>query len=408
MFVYMKVCHIYLYGEIINFQSADVEYLGCVSLTTIKDAYRENPDCEEVVVHIHSIGGDLFEALAMYDFLKSLRAKGIKVTTIVEGICASAATVVFLAGEDRLLMENCRFLIHNPMSWADGTAAEIQRVASFLVDEQEKLVAFYVQHTGGDAEQLQALMDEDKFVDADTAIELKFATEVVATVQAVVKVRNRANQNLIFNSLNNKTKKAMNAKKKEKSTGIIASIESLIKKFKNSSEEEAVVENASVTTDDGTEVYFAEDALAEGIAVFSDADLTIALADGDYNYNDGDTFTVVDGKVSAITPKTENETEAETIARLTNELAAANKRADDNEALVDNLTASLEEAEGVLNKVSTSWKPTARTTKPASASAASKKEQEKNKGPKEGEKGALTNSVKEEKERRKAALAGKK
>lgn len=388
-----KICHIYLYGDIINFQADDISYWGCCSLSTIKNAYLLNPDCEEVQVHIHSCGGDLFEALAMYDYLISLKNKGKKITTVIEGLCASAATIVLLAGDDRLMTENSRFLIHNPMSWAEGTAAEIGRVASFLVDEQEKLVEFYVAKTGGDAEQLQGIMDEDKFVDADTALELKFITQVIETVTALAKVQNRLHQQKIFNSIN---QKKMNAQKKTKSKGIIANLKALIKTFG----EEAEVTNTTVDLDNGTTIYFAEDTLAEGIEVFSDEAMTEALADGDYLYNDGDTITVADGKVSAITPKTDNETDAQAVTRLTAENKVLKASLVEAETLVDELTNSLTEAQTVLNTVSTNWKPTARATQPNKPAASAAKKVENKVEPKKGD---LKASVAEEKERRKAA-----
>lgn len=369
-----QICHTYLYGDIVNFQANDVEFWGCVSLTTIKNAVQLVPDAEEVIVHIHSCGGDLFEALAIFDYLVSLKAAGIKVTTIVEGICASAATVVFLAGDDRKLMENCRFLIHNPSSWADGTAVEIQRVATFLVDEQERLVVFYVKQTGGDAEVLQALMDEDKFVDADTALELKFATEIVPTMNALASATNRAHQQLILNSFNNKIKNKMNAQKKTKTKGLVASITALLAKITNEGEADNATAS-SLTLDDETVIYFAEAEIAVGVDVFTDEAMTIPVADGDYLYNDGDTLTVADGSVTVITPATSNETPEEAVARLTTELTAANKRADDNEAVVDELTAQLEAVAPILAKVKSTHVPAARTVQVAKAgtSTAAKK-----------------------------------
>lgn len=401
-----KVCHIYLYGDIVDFQSEDIEFWGCVSLTTIKNAYLLNPDVEEVIVHIHSCGGNLFEALAMYDFLVSLKANGIKITTIVEGMCASAATVVLLAGDDRKLMENSRFLIHNPMSWAEGTAAEIQKVASFLVDEQERLVEFYVIKTGGDAEQLQSIMDTDEFVDADTALELKFATEVVSTMTALAKVQNRAHQKIIFNqSINPQKKKAMNATKKTKLQGAIAKAKDLLKALLPEGDAGEVT-NTVLTLDDGTDIYFEDAEIAVDTAVFSDEAMTTPCADGDYAYNDGDTITVAGGVVTVITPKTsaENETDAETIARLTLEVTNQTKRADDNEALCDQLEASLDEATTVLNTIKTTWKPTARgaqPNKPANGGVRKITKPANNGGG-----GDLKAGVKAEKEARKAAAKG--
>lgn len=366
-----KTAHIYIYGDIVNIQGDDASFWGCVSLTTVKNAVEANPDAEEFIVHIHSCGGDCFEGFAIYDYLVNT---GKTITTIVEGLCASIATVIFLAGSVRQLTENSRFLIHNPSVWTEGTAEEIAQVLTLIQAEQDKILNFYVEKTGTDAATLQALMNEDIIINPDKALELKFATQIIETVVAMVAHQNAKHKNLILNSikLHSKNKK-MKAEKKTKFQGLVATFSAFKNEFKAVTEDAAATVN-SVTLDDNTVIYFAEDAIAEGIEVFTDEALSVPVEDGDYTEQDGDTMTIKDGKVSAITPAASGETSEQTIARLTTELAAATASASENETIANTMADSLEHANTLLASVKSSgWKPQARQVTPAKPGVIAKK-----------------------------------
>ncbi len=68
-----NTCHIYIYGDIVNIQAPNLGKAGAVSLTSVKDAYTSNSHCDDIVVHIHSNGGSVFEGFAIHDFLVSTR-----------------------------------------------------------------------------------------------------------------------------------------------------------------------------------------------------------------------------------------------------------------------------------------------------------------------------------------------
>lgn len=363
----MKVTHIYVYGDIINFQGSDLSEdefssSGFVSLTTVKNQFNQNPDCEEIVVHIHSIGGDVFEGFAIHDFLIST---GKKVTTLVEGLCASIATVIFLAGSSRLLTENSRFLIHNPWTFTEGSADELEEVAAALRKEQQRMLDFYVEKTGSKAEALQSLMNEDKVIDADSALTLGFATEILDAVKSMARSVNAESRQLIFNSIKSKTTK-MKIDKKTKLTGLVASSKALLNKLSAAltGEDEGAVEASSIELEGGDSLFCAEDELAVGVAVFSDAELTTPAPDNTYIASSGDTIVVAGGLVESITPKAEAsaETDAQIIARLTSERDAAVALANDNEVLATGLGTQLETLQASATAFMTKYKPEARTT----------------------------------------------
>lgn len=179
-----KVLHIKLHGDVENVQAEGASEWGIVNLRTVQDAIDSMPDAEEIVVHIHSRGGDVDEGFAIHD---ALRATGKPITTITEGLCASIATVIFLAGSKRKMTSNSTFFIHCPWTFGMGNADEIQKTADQLQAMEDKMLAFYVNKTGGDRDQISALMKEESSLTADKALELKFVTEIVDTMAAAFK-----------------------------------------------------------------------------------------------------------------------------------------------------------------------------------------------------------------------------
>ena len=142
---------------------------------------------------IHCPGGNCLEGWAIYD---KLRQSGKQISATIEGNCSSMATIILLAApkERRYAYENARMCIHNPaVEWVDVysnerlTADEIAKMKgkltaqeSSLLEEQNRILDVYVERTGADRGELQAIMNEDKFIDMDKAKELGFITDTIA------------------------------------------------------------------------------------------------------------------------------------------------------------------------------------------------------------------------------------
>ncbi len=142
---------------------------------------------------IHCPGGNCLEGWAIYD---KLRQSGKQISATIEGNCSSMATIILLAApkEKRFGYENARMCIHNPaVEWIDVytnerlTADEIAKMKgkltaqeASLLEEQSRILDVYVERTGADRGELQAIMNEDKFIDMDKAKELGFITDTIA------------------------------------------------------------------------------------------------------------------------------------------------------------------------------------------------------------------------------------
>ncbi len=139
---------------------------------------------KSITVEINSPGGDVFAALAMYN---ALRASGKEVVAKVMGVAASAASLIFMAGDKRVMPKNTHLMIHNPWSFAAGNADELRETADTLDKIGNSLRATYASRTGVDDDKLSEMLAKDTWLSADEAAEMGFATEVIEDVKANAK-----------------------------------------------------------------------------------------------------------------------------------------------------------------------------------------------------------------------------
>lgn len=162
-------------------------------------------DDNKIDMRLHCDGGSVTEGWAIYD---RLRSTGKEITATIEGNCSSMATIVLMAApkERRRAYKNAHICIHNPWicPWGLGaavTAADLQKHADDLNAEQQKMVNLYVERCDCPAEQIQGLMDEDRYIDTDEALELGIIGEILPPLSASKK----DNTNKIVMSRQNET-----------------------------------------------------------------------------------------------------------------------------------------------------------------------------------------------------------
>jgi ATP-dependent protease ClpP protease subunit len=180
-----KIAEIYAYGEVDNVAADMADMFGVVSLDSIRKQLNNAGEFDSVRVHIHSRGGSVSEGFAIHDYIKSL---GKPVETIIEGLCASIATVIALAGETRLMTPNSEFFIHNPWTEAGGDAAKFTEVAQMLTENENKLADFYAAKTGQAADSLKQLMAVETTLTPGKALELGFITAIAEPIKAYAKI----------------------------------------------------------------------------------------------------------------------------------------------------------------------------------------------------------------------------
>ena len=135
-----------------------------------------------ITVWINSPGGDCVAAAQIYNMPREYEGK---VTVKIDGIAASAASVIAMAGDTVLMSPVSMMMIHNPMTIAFGDSEEMQRAIDMLKSVKDSIINAYELKTGMSRTKLAHLMDAETWMDANKAIELGFADEVIKRNGAV-------------------------------------------------------------------------------------------------------------------------------------------------------------------------------------------------------------------------------
>ena len=130
----------------------------------------------DITVWINSPGGDCIAAAQIYNMLMDYKGN---VTVKIDGIAASAASVIAMAGTKVLVSPVSMLMIHNPMTVAFGNSAEMQKAIDMLGSVKDSILNAYEIKTGLSRTKLSHLMDAETWMDANKAIELGFADEIM-------------------------------------------------------------------------------------------------------------------------------------------------------------------------------------------------------------------------------------
>ena len=130
----------------------------------------------DITVWINSPGGDCIAAAQIYNMLMDYKGN---VTIKIDGIAASAASVIAMAGTKVLVSPVSMLMIHNPMTVAYGNSAEMQKAIEMLGSVKDSILNAYEIKTGLSRTKLSHLMDAETWMDANKAIELGFADEIM-------------------------------------------------------------------------------------------------------------------------------------------------------------------------------------------------------------------------------------
>lgn len=130
----------------------------------------------DVVVWLNSPGGDVVAASQIYSMLMDYKGK---VTVKIDGIAASAASVIAMAGTKVLMSPTALMMVHNPLTVAIGDSEEMQKAIEMLTEVKESIINAYEIKTGQSRAKLSHLMDAETWLNAKKAIELGFADGIL-------------------------------------------------------------------------------------------------------------------------------------------------------------------------------------------------------------------------------------
>lgn len=140
-------------------------------------------------LHINSPGGDVFSALTIANALRDQqRTKGRTVETYVDGLAASAASIIAMAGSKVHMADNALLMIHNPWTVAMGEAKDMREAAATLDTIRGAIIASYQWHSQLETDAIAALMDATTWMSADEAVERGFATDSIQGLKAAASI----------------------------------------------------------------------------------------------------------------------------------------------------------------------------------------------------------------------------
>ena len=140
--------------------------------------FREelNAGTGNITVWINSPGGDCVAAAQIYNMLMDYKGD---VTVKIDGIAASAASVIAMAGTKVLMSPVSMMMIHNPATIAFGDTVEMQKAINMLAEVKESIMNAYEIKTGMSRTKISHLMDAETWMDAHKAVELGFADDIL-------------------------------------------------------------------------------------------------------------------------------------------------------------------------------------------------------------------------------------
>ncbi len=233
------VTDVYIFDEIGTYGVTAQEFIN--DIKGLKDM--------PINLRINSLGGDVFDGMAMYNVIKRREAK---TTVYIEGIAASIATIIALGADEVVMAENSLFMIHNAWGGTMGEAKDMRKTAETLDKISSELTDIYRKKTGLSNDVLAEMMDEETWLNAQEAYELGFIDTISDSIKVAAKydvskfknitqeeIQNKLSININNKKMTNELKEWFNSKVDE----IVATVKGDVKVSKDVAEETMITVN---------------------------------------------------------------------------------------------------------------------------------------------------------------------
>ena len=234
-----ETADIYIFDEIGMYGVTAQDFIG-----EIKEL-KNTP----INLRINSLGGDVFNGMAIYNVIKKREAK---TTVYIEGIAASIATIIALGADEVVMSENSLFMIHNAWGGTMGDAKDMRKSAETLEKISTELTEIYVKKTGLSYDVVSNMMDEETWLNSEEAYELGFVDTISDAIKVAAKydvskfknitneqVQNKLNININNRKMTNELKEWFNNKVEE----IVTAVKGDVKVSNDVAEQTAITVN---------------------------------------------------------------------------------------------------------------------------------------------------------------------
>lgn len=199
-----------IYGDITSWEwfESDVS-----SYTLSKEL--EVIEADTIHVYINSYGGEVAEGLAIYNALKRHKAK---IITHTDGFACSIASVIFMAGDERIMSTASLLMIHNAWTYAKGNANELRKQADDLDVITQASINAYMMDINITEDELKQLLDNETWLSPQSALDMNFCTSIVNekdSNKASQSVKKSLSKMILDIQSKNKIKESIDDSKKE-------------------------------------------------------------------------------------------------------------------------------------------------------------------------------------------------
>ena len=174
---------ILLYDKIAGFDNTQSGY---ISAKSIVQQIKALGDVKNITLRINSDGGELLEAFAIYNTLKASKAT---ITVKIDGVAASSASIVAMAGDKILMPENSLMVLHNPYGYVSGDADTMRKHAQVLDSLKDMCMNIYSTRSGLSTEQLSDIMSNESYLTAEECKSLNLCDEIIDKIDVAAKMQ---------------------------------------------------------------------------------------------------------------------------------------------------------------------------------------------------------------------------
>lgn len=173
-------------AEIVIYAGIGQDYWGdgtMVSAKAFSEELKKVPDTvNTLTIRLNSPGGDVFDGIAIYNRLKQHKAKKI---VYIDGLAASIASIIALAGDEIKMGEGALYMVHLPWTFAWGNRMQIDSTVNLLMDIEEQMLGIYSKKTGISRSEMRALLEKETWMGSEEAIDKGFVDTVAEDTVAI-------------------------------------------------------------------------------------------------------------------------------------------------------------------------------------------------------------------------------
>ena len=166
----------------------EIGFWGVSASSFAQDLKDCGNNLKQINLHIHSPGGDVFDGIAIYNLLKNHPAN---VTVYIDGLAASMASVIAMAGNEVIMPENAMMMIHKPWGIQGGDAEDMRKYADLLDKVENTLIPAYANKTGKTPEELAEMLSAETWLNGKECVEQGFADKLAEPLVAMASIKSR-------------------------------------------------------------------------------------------------------------------------------------------------------------------------------------------------------------------------